>query len=505
MPIPFFQQKNGLAGLLGSATFWAKLTNSLILYRGTGSPTFTRATIATVTDNEGVIRNCLSGEARFEGARRVYNQWTTSSATLANLANKSLTLVAGTYIFSMGAGTGTATFSGTGGATGTLAASASARTSVVKTVTAGTFVVTASVADLVDLQVEDITGRTDQTTPSEYVSVGVLSAPYHGANVDGVKYFDTTLTGAAIPASTLKGYLAEGARTNLCLQSQFASGWSADSGCTLTPNAATAPDGTQTAATFTGITNPNANISAGPLSGVSPANKTYTASLYVTGNGTFSMRLTNNVDQAFTSQKTASSTWTRVSFTTSSAFNATAGNLHMVLARYTGDTVTELTVWGAQIEEASFASTYIPTTTGSVVRNIDADTYATAGNFSDTAGTMYAEVSYSVWANVAGSIVGSATQGMMPLATNSGVKGYDGTNTVNGTAGTPSGTVKMAVAWTGSTMLVCGNGTAVVSGSYDGAWNLTTIGIGTGSFANIKNVRIWSRALSSSELQAVTR
>ena len=69
-------------------------------------------------------------------------------------------------------------------------------------------------------QLEDITGRADQTTPSEYVSVGVLSAPYHGAGVDGVKFFDTDLDGNPIAASTLKGYLAEPAATNLCLQSQ---------------------------------------------------------------------------------------------------------------------------------------------------------------------------------------------------------------------------------------------------------------------------------------------
>ncbi len=39
-------------------------------------------------------------------------------------------------------------------------------------------------------QLEDITGQSN-TNPGEYVSVGVLSAPYHGAGVDGVKYFST--------------------------------------------------------------------------------------------------------------------------------------------------------------------------------------------------------------------------------------------------------------------------------------------------------------------------
>jgi hypothetical protein len=39
-------------------------------------------------------------------------------------------------------------------------------------------------------QLENTLGRSNRT-PSEYVSVGQLSSPYHGANVDGVKYFDT--------------------------------------------------------------------------------------------------------------------------------------------------------------------------------------------------------------------------------------------------------------------------------------------------------------------------
>ena len=67
--------------------------------------------------------------------------------------------------------------------------------------------------------------------PSEYVSVGVLSAPYHGAGVDGVKYFDyangntvdangvvTEAQGAAIDPATMY-LLMESAATNYILYS----------------------------------------------------------------------------------------------------------------------------------------------------------------------------------------------------------------------------------------------------------------------------------------------
>ena len=44
---------------------------------------------------------------------------------------------------------------------------------------------------ITEWQTEDVTGQSNQN-PGPYVSVGVLSAPYHGAGVDGVKYFLTT-------------------------------------------------------------------------------------------------------------------------------------------------------------------------------------------------------------------------------------------------------------------------------------------------------------------------
>jgi len=59
-------------------SFQADLKNTLDLQAGVGKPTFTRATVATVTDFEGLIKNVKSGEARFEGARRVENFVTNS-------------------------------------------------------------------------------------------------------------------------------------------------------------------------------------------------------------------------------------------------------------------------------------------------------------------------------------------------------------------------------------------------------------------------------------------
>jgi len=153
----------------------------------------TRACTTSVVDFEGNIRYCLSGEIPFQGARRVENLIPTPSGslTVGNAKTVNITLP-GTYIFSMGLGvsSGVATFSGTAGATGTLIQKATNRISIPFTLTAGTCIITASVANLIDLQLE-FTGAQANQNPSEYVSVGVLAAyPYHGSGVDGVKNFN---------------------------------------------------------------------------------------------------------------------------------------------------------------------------------------------------------------------------------------------------------------------------------------------------------------------------
>jgi hypothetical protein len=208
-------------GLKNQSDLYLPLQDILIPARGSSTPTFTRATAASFFDNEGKLNtNIPSDCARFTGARFVRNRVATTSATLAVAATNTVTLARSeTVTFSMGAGTGTATFSGTSGATGTLTASAGGRTEVTKTCTAGTFIITASVATLVDIQVEVVSGQADQTA-SEYVSVGVLSAPFHGAGVDGCKYFTTNKDGSAIPAATLLGYDPEPSRVNNCLWSR---------------------------------------------------------------------------------------------------------------------------------------------------------------------------------------------------------------------------------------------------------------------------------------------
>jgi hypothetical protein len=267
--------------------FFAPLLTSLSFSRGFGTPTFTRATTATVTDFEGIIKTVKSGEARFEGARRVenlvtnaeaFNSWGKQSITVdsnveisplgdmtADRVNFQAVVASGLNSNNSAAGTYTVSVYAkidtpgksfrllTWGAadgyqyspeitpTGTWT-----RYSYTVTITglSGFYIYNqaSGIAGSVffwGYQAELVNGQTNQN-PSEYVSTGVLSAPYHGANVDGVKYFATQngntvasnvvteATGANIPDATLHGYVAEGARTNSILQSQtLATTWTA--------------------------------------------------------------------------------------------------------------------------------------------------------------------------------------------------------------------------------------------------------------------------------------
>ena len=181
-------------------------------------------------------------------------------------------------------------------------------------------------------------------------------------------------------ASGPKGLLTEGSAQNLVLHSVMDSGWdNAGSTATVTLNNAVAPDGTLTAATVASI--PNGFIFlGGPNTGVSPAGKSYNLAFFVKGSGTFTGRLTNGVDQTFNQQFTATSNWQQLNFTTSAAFNGTAGNLKPVFHSAGGDTATSLTFWIVNVAQSSISSSPITTAAAAVTRPADVLTYPAPGN-----------------------------------------------------------------------------------------------------------------------------
>ena len=400
---------------------------------------------------------------------------------------------------------------------------------------------------------EVVTGQSNQA-PAEYVSVGVLSTPFHGAGVDGVKYFSTTngnsvasnvvteASGSPISASTLLGYLAEGARTNLCLQSEvLGTTWApAGADTSVSSNVAVSPGGATTADKIQEATSVSvihyieqtitATLAAHTFSCWPKKGERDWAVLQLDGTSNF-YRLFNlntgalgtTTDGVSTSTITAyPNGWYRCTLT-GTVTNVTQTARVWVsnsdsIAAYTGTANSGIYAWGAQVELGSFASTYIPTTTASVVRNADVLTYPSAGNASATVGTAYCEASvasildnespFSIDDASSNNRVEHRREASATLVVSSGGVNY----AVIGVSGLAANTMqKSAVTWNTNYANVALNGVASTADtSVTVPASFTTINIGTANsgtlpiFGTLRNVRIYQTQLSVSQLQAVT-
>lgn len=340
------------------------------------------------------------------------------------------------------------------------------------------------------------------------------------------------------------GFFVEGQRTNLCIYSDNISDASwIKTNISVTPTSTTAPDGSNNGAllTTTGVSNPN--IYNGPSTNATAS--FYTGSvwlkagncsnaslqLYQNGIGGFgSLHLTIISGPGSISGQDGSSPivqglsqtqWTRVAVTPSTVATASAVNGIQLYIKpnfnspVIGDTIY---VWGAQIEEASFASSYIPTISTSVTRDADILTFLST-MWSNTSGSVYGEFSvHNYVATNPNRIIGTSLASVpSPLALSASGENriaiWDGTSETATTAGlnaTDGNIHKAASSWGGSSKSSCYDGGTVAIGSYSGivvGGSLIYIGSDTGSdycWGTIKNIHIWPSSLSSFDLQKLT-
>jgi len=222
-------------------------------------------------------------------------------------------------------------------------------------------------------------------------------------NADGT----LTLFGSGAMRRGNRGVLIEGARTNLLLRSQeFDNASWAKNDTTVTANATTAPDGTATAEKLiAAATNAVHNVTQAVTIATAT---TYTFSAFCkageygfavittgeSGGAGLSVRnaIVNLTTGALISETVTGMTvitalsngWYRISVTTAATTGGGAPTFRIAVANtgsasaYLGDGTSGIFLWGAQLEAASFPSSYIPTTTTSVLRSADVLTY-TAG------------------------------------------------------------------------------------------------------------------------------
>lgn len=331
------------------------------------------------------------------------------------------------------------------------------------------------------------------TTVPEYVSVGVLSSPWHGAGADGIKYFSTYEDGTAIPEANLLGArINPNAITNnllYCRDLTNAAWVKTNVTAALTQ---TGLDGqsnacsllTATAADGTVLQTITAAASAG-CSGFYVKRSAGTGSIYFTRDGGSSWTdITSSIN---------SSTFTLIKIENTSVLNPQVG----FKIATSGDAIIVdhgINHTGAQIADP------IETAGTAVTVNAEVLTMPTAGNFSDTAGTILATVTRNNWTAGNGVVVGKAGSGLATSASNSGAQAFDGSNTVNGPAGSPLSKRKIGARWSGSSLQAFGGGVFGATGSYDGSFNLSTIAIAPAVACCIRDLAIWQTRLSDEDM-----
>lgn len=209
------------------------------------------------------------------------------------------------------------------------------------------------------------------------------------------------------------GYLAEGARTNLCLQSEVLGTTWTPVRSTVSTNATVSPDGAATADKI--VSDATAAASHYITQAITYTNVVHTASVFLkaaertwgfvnindgtTNHSCYFNLGTGAVGAASNSSgsiKAYPNGWYRCSVTTNAATVAAAGALEIYIAEansditFNGNSVDGIFAWGVQLEAAAFASSYIPTTTAAVTRNADVLTYPTTGWYNAAAGTFMA-------------------------------------------------------------------------------------------------------------------
>lgn len=358
------------------------------------------------------------------------------------------------------------------------------------------------------------------------------------------------------PRITDRGFLVEGARTNLLLRSQeFDDASWAKTRATVTANAANAPDGTATADKL--VEDNTAGASHTIVQSISGnLTTTYTASVYAKAaeRSEIQVSLRNNgetiaIGQYFNlatgavgAAADAGAPTSRLTPTIEALGNGwyrctvggvlnSGGGAENVKTRvslasagsvsYNGDNVSGAYLWGGQTEAAQGASSYIPTTTASATRAADVSSLACSASAPIT---IYAEGEFAALLSASQylttlhngaalefyQIVATTTPELSANMLSGGV--VQGPGAAGITGGLSRGAVlKAACRFAANDMLLAKNGalgTPDTSGTAPTASSTLTLGgYVTGAspmFGYLRRLVVFPRALSGPELQAIS-
>jgi hypothetical protein len=356
----------------------------------------------------------------------------------------------------------------------------------------------------------------------------------------GLRYDHNPITMAC------KGLLIEEQRTNLMLRSsEFESPvWNnaTPNLPTVTPNATTAPDGTQSMDMLTAAAGGTVSC-ARQAQFASGATGNFSGSICLKAGTSPRSRITlQDQTSVYTVLAQADVVWTggvpTLAAITVGTFDAPAdcGNGVYRFA-FTANTATasplmgiavfpdvtagvgSVYAWGAQLDAGAVATSYIPTTSAAVTRTAD-NAIVTGANFSSwfnaAQGTFVAEID-TIFSGGAPASVGVAGLGpsqrfLYISFTSTPIASYDGAVILqNAIPVTDKSPHKAALSYDGSIRTLTSDGTPPVSASQAAGFTTgNTLYIGAHASGgpylegHIKRLRYWPRQLSNAELQALT-
>ena len=232
---------------------------------------------------------------------------------------------------------------------------------------------------------------TDATHPATYIN----SSGYVTSATDNQPRFDYNPT-----ALTCNGLLIEESRSNLMkYSSDFANAFWSTQRASISSDAAVAPDNTSTADKL--VEDTTATNSHQVYSGAFGTAATYTFTVFAkaAGRSTLQIQQESGGNSKFLLSGSGTATalgantvsitqlgngWYRCSttFTATGAFIVYLQLNDGTTTFYTGNGVSGIYLWGAQLEVGAFPTSYIPTTSAALTRNADVATM-TGTNFSD--------------------------------------------------------------------------------------------------------------------------
>ena len=328
--------------------------------------------------------------------------------------------------------------------------------------------------------------------------IETTTAAVEGGITDNVPRLDYT-------DSSCPALLLEPQRTNRYYHSEHIAGWVTASNVTRTANYAESPEGVDNATRlqFTG----NGFLYNSPTQ----ANATqYTLSCYAKRNdsGTQSVGFFRNGSGSVDSAWSLTSDWQRFTYTYTSSNASFAG--------IAGTNGADVSVFGFQMEEGSYATSYIPTYGSAVTRNnepFDCEDIQTNGLITSTQGSFFVETSYFDESSIQFDLraINNNNYSLRLRIRNTSILVYEknnGTQTLLRTiSGLSAGLKKVSLAWNGINLTTSVNGTSYTNTISSGlVSNINEIGRANQSstLLQINKMLLFPTQLTESELNDLT-